>query len=172
MAVSNVALFGAAFLTPVFVGKITKSLGWQWSFYFVAIFLAASLPFMIVFVPETAYRRPDHLNTDFKHKRDQAESTNSDTQSGYNPNEESKAFVPGVGANGTSQREITAGPIPEKDSLLKSMRLFNGRKTDENFLKLLLRPFPLFFFHPGIMWVRKVGLYSTFKALTLTLRLV
>jgi MFS family permease len=157
MAVSNVALFGAAFLTPVFVGKITKSLGWQWSFYFVAIFLAASLPFMIVFVPETAYRRPDYLNTDFKHKRDQAESTNSDIQSSYNPNEESKAFVPGAGECGTSRTEVTAETVPEKDSLLQSMRLFNGRKTDENFFKLLLRPFPLFFFHPGIMWVCKAG---------------
>ncbi|KAJ5670271.1 uncharacterized protein N7477_005634 [Penicillium maclennaniae] len=147
MAVSNVALFGAAFLTPVFVGKITKSLGWQWSFYFVAIFLAASLPLMIVFVPETAYRRPDYLNTDFKHKR----STNPDKPSDYTTNEESKAFVPESGEHG-SRNEVFAGMIPEKDSLLKSMRLFNGRKTDENFFKLLLRPFPLFFFHPGIMF--------------------
>ncbi|KAJ6113683.1 hypothetical protein N7523_007000 [Penicillium sp. IBT 18751x] len=147
MAVSNVALFGAAFLTPVFVGKITKSLGWQWSFYFVAIFLAASLPLMIVFVPETAYRRPDYLNTDFKHKR----STNPDKPSVYTTNEESKAFVPEAGEHG-SRNEVSARMIPEKDSLLKSMRLFNGRKTDENFFKLLLRPFPLFFFHPGIMF--------------------
>ncbi|OQD70091.1 hypothetical protein PENDEC_c027G00485 [Penicillium decumbens] len=152
MAVSNVALFGAAFLTPVFVGKITKSLGWQWSFYLVAIFLAASLPFMILFVPETAYRRPNHLNTDFKHKRDQSESSNSDIQSSYNPNEESKAFVPGAGENGVLRTEVSAETVPEKDTLLKSMKLFNGRKTDENFFKLLLRPFPLFFFHPGIMW--------------------
>ncbi|KAJ6141470.1 Major facilitator superfamily domain general substrate transporter [Penicillium chermesinum] len=33
----------------VTVGKNTKSLGWQWSFYFVAIFLAAALPFMSAF---------------------------------------------------------------------------------------------------------------------------
>jgi len=163
MAVSNVALFGAAFLTPVFVGKITKSLGWQWSFYLVAIFLAASLPFMILFVPETAYRRPNHLNTDFKHKRDQSESSNSDIQSSYNPNEESKAFVPGAGENGVLRTEVSAETVPEKDTLLKSMKLFNGRKTDENFFKLLLRPFPLFFFHPGIMWVCQFDLCSSFN---------
>lgn len=28
---------------------------------------------------------------------------------------------------------------------------FNGRKTDERYLHLLLRPFALFF-HPGILW--------------------
>lgn len=153
MALSNVALFGAAFLTPVFVGKITVSLGWQWSFYFVAIFLAAALPFMIVFVPETAYRRADYLNTDFKHKAGQGPSTESDLPSAYGSNDESKAFVPGNRLNGTSQAEVTATVVPEKDSLLKSMRLFNGRKTDESFFKLLLRPFPLLFCHPGIIWV-------------------
>lgn len=153
MAVSNVALFGAAFLTPVFVGKITKSLGWQWSFYFVAIFLTASLPLMIFFVPETAYRRADYLNTDFKHKTRPSESSASDMPPSHTSNEESKAFVPGVGMNGASRTEVSATVVPEKDSLLKSMRLFNGRKTDENFFKLLLRPFPLFFCHPGILWV-------------------
>lgn len=139
MAVSNVSLFGAAFLTPVLVGKITKSLGWQWSFYFVAIFLGAALPVMILFVPETAFRRPDYLNTDFKHKQ----SSVSELPKRDASNEDSKIFLSEVGA-----------PAPQKDSFLKSMRLFNGRKTDENFFKLLLRPFPLFY-HVGIFWVRQ-----------------
>lgn len=152
MAISNVALFGAAFLTPVLVGKITVSLDWQWSFYFVAIFLTAALPFTIVFVPETAYRRANHLNTDFKHKAGQEPSAESNLPSAYGSKEVSKCFASGNGLNGNSQAQMTA-IIPEKDSLLKSMRLFNGRKTDESFFKLLLRPFPLLFCHPGIMWV-------------------
>lgn len=152
MALSNVSLFGAAFLTPVFVGKITKTMGWQWSFYFVAIFLAASLPFMIVFVPETAYRRPDYLNTDFKHKTAHGDSTESHLPLD-DTSEEPKAFVSGdLAAQGRSRTQVSAQPVREKDSLLQSMRLFNGRKTDENFFKLLLRPFPLFL-HPGILYV-------------------
>ncbi|KAJ6020843.1 Major facilitator superfamily domain general substrate transporter, partial [Penicillium herquei] len=152
MAVSNVSLFGAAFLTPVFVGKITKSLGWQWSFYFVAIFLAAALPFMIMFVPETAFRRPDYLNTDFKHKNAQVSSDESTFPLDSISNQGSKEFVPGhLATRSTLTTEITADVTPQKNSLWKSMRLFNGRKTDENFFKLFLRPFPLFF-HPGILW--------------------
>jgi MFS family permease len=152
MAVSNVSLFGAAFLTPVFAGRITKAMGWQWCFYFVAIFLAAALPFMIVFVPETAYRRPDHLNTDFKHKVDRNQSTESHLPLD-NTRNEPKVFVPGESVRrGTSRTEIFAQPNREKDSVLKSMRLFNGRKTDESFFKLLLRPFPLFL-HPGVLYV-------------------
>jgi ABC-type multidrug transport system fused ATPase/permease subunit len=153
MAVSNVALFGAAFLTPVIVGKMTVTIGWQWSFYFVAIFLAASLPLMIFFVPETAYRRSDDLNTDFKHKPGHSESTDSHLALHDAVNDESKAFVPETGAaHGASRTEVTATPIPqEKDSFLRSLRIFTGRKTDERFWKLLLRPFPLFL-HPGILW--------------------
>jgi MFS family permease len=149
MAVSNVALFGAAFLTPVVVGKITKTMGWQWSFYFVAIFLGASFPLMFFFVPETAFRRPDYLNTDFKHQDGQGESPSISGAS----NDESKELRPEDRneLDGNSRTEVPA-PIHEKDTFAKSLRLFNGRKTDESFFKLLLRPFPLFF-HPGIFWV-------------------
>ncbi|KAJ5468635.1 hypothetical protein N7475_006387 [Penicillium sp. IBT 31633x] len=151
MAVSNVALFGAAFLTPVVVGKITKSMGWQWSFYFVAIFLGASLPLMLFFVPETAFRRADYLNTDFKYSDGQGESIESHLSLSGASNDDTKELRSSAnGLNGTSRAEIVTTAL-EKDSFAKSLRLFNGRKTDESFFKLLLRPFPLFF-HPGILW--------------------
>ena len=41
--------------------------------------------------------------------------------------------------------------IPKKVSFARSLLPFNGRKTDDNFFKLILRPFPLFF-HPAILW--------------------
>ena len=37
----------------------------------------------------------------------------------------------------------------------ENLALFNGRKTSTPFLKLLVRPFPLFF-HPGIFWAMLV----------------
>lgn len=152
MAVSNVALFGAAFLTPVVVGKITKSMGWQWSFYFVAIFLGASLPLMFFFVPETAFRRSDYLNTDFKRSGGHGESMESHVSLSGASTDDTKELRPGpTGLNGSSKAEA-AVTVPEKHSFAQSLRLFNGRKTDESFFKLLLRPFPLFF-HPGIFWV-------------------
>jgi MFS family permease len=116
MAVSNVSLFGAAFLTPVVVGKVTKSLGWQWSFYLVAIFLGASFPLTFFFVPETAFRRPDHLNTDFKHQDGQGESTSISGAS----NDETKELRPENRneLGGTSRTEVPA-PIPEKNSFVK-----------------------------------------------------
>ena len=57
MAMATLCLFGGAFLTPVIVGKMTSTMGWQWTHYFVAIFSAAMLPLLIFFAPETAYNR-------------------------------------------------------------------------------------------------------------------
>ncbi|KAL2046004.1 hypothetical protein N7G274_001451 [Stereocaulon virgatum] len=149
MALSNLALFGGAFFTPILVGKITHTIGWQWSFYFVAIFCAAMLPFLFFFVPETAFRRDDSFNTDIRgeepvqhgaaHKN---RSVNGEGHS-YGSNIEKQ---PGSLSEGSSPK-----PIPHKVSLARSLLPFNGRKTDENLFKLVLRPLPLFL-HPAVLW--------------------
>ncbi|CAD0028705.1 unnamed protein product [Aureobasidium pullulans] len=64
MAFANVSLFGGAFLTPVFVGMIAHDIGWQWSFYFIAIFMGGGFLLLLFLCPEVAYHRPDRLNTD------------------------------------------------------------------------------------------------------------
>ena len=135
MAFSNLSLFGGAFFTPVVVGKMTHTIGWEWTFYFVAIFAAIMLPLVIFFVPETAFVRDNHLNTDIY-----AES-------------------PGSPPSGKPEQSSEAGPSSphpdaEKNNKLYSkqnLRLFNGRKSPESFWKLLVRPLPLFL-HPGILW--------------------
>ncbi|KAI1907053.1 hypothetical protein LOZ53_002036 [Ophidiomyces ophidiicola] len=168
MAVSNVALFGGAFLTPVLVGKITASLGWQWTFYLVAIFSGLCLPLVYFFVPEMAFRRANHLNTDFEGDSERTNVTQPIPEAEFQSNGVSGCS--GSGASGESPtnrssesnekraREVTENtdmPIDpssiQKMSFSQSLRLFNGRKTDENFFKLLLRPLPLFF-HPSILW--------------------
>ncbi|KAK3633935.1 hypothetical protein LTR56_015545 [Elasticomyces elasticus] len=140
MALSNLSLFGGAFFTPVIVGKLTHTLGWQWSFYLLAIFSAAMLPLVILFVPETTYVRDDRLNTDIV------------TTSNAEHFKSSHELQP---SSGTSSRDDTVHPIesrgPAKLFSKENMRPFNGRHTNESFFKLLLRPFPLFF-HPGILW--------------------
>ncbi|KAH2506674.1 hypothetical protein KXW70_009571 [Aspergillus fumigatus] len=166
MALSNVAVFGAAFLTPVLAGKITHSLSWQWTFYLVAIFTAACLPLTFFLIPETAFRRADHFNTDFEHVGDRLDGSHSHTQlqpAGYATSElsqisgEQKQSV--LGTNEKPQGEpsrredgVSQEPtLPRKATYWETLKLFNGRKTDEDFFTLLLRPFPLFF-HPGILW--------------------
>ena len=127
MALSNLSLFGGAFFTPVIVGKMTSTLGWQWTFYFVAIFGAALFPLVVLFVPETAYRRD-------------SDTDRATVQMGKELDER----PPGV-------TEQILPPISSRLITPRTLFPFSGRKTDESFLQLLLRPFPLFF-HPGIFW--------------------
>ena len=151
MAASNMALFGGAFFTPILVGKITHTLGWWWTFYFIAIFAGALFPVIFFFVPETAYRRADYLNTDLSGDRSGARATHT-------------VITPKAEENGTNGHaradsgpapsSSTASPVPRpppKASFVQTLLPFNGRKTDDNFFKLLLRPFPLFL-HPAILW--------------------
>ncbi|KAE8376820.1 MFS transporter [Aspergillus bertholletiae] len=163
MALSNVALFGAAFLTPVLAGKITHSLGWEWTFYLLAIFSAVSLPLTFFLVPETAFRRPEYLNNDLKQIAHQGMENRMSLQQQSNGCQHVVSDIPGEkrhplpltnseSQTGSQERDTYLNTtIPTKASYILTLKPFNGRKADESFFKLLLRPFPLFF-HPAILW--------------------
>ena len=138
MAVSNLALFGGAFFTPVLVGKITHTIGWPWTFYFISIFCGAMLPFIIFYCPETTFRRESIFNTDIG-EHDLFLTT--------------QASIPELKSNNSSLDHSPKHPsaIPRKTPYPRTLLPFNGRKTHESFLKLLFRPLPLYF-HPGILW--------------------
>ena len=154
MAVTNLALFGGAFFTPILAGKITASIGWKWIFYFVAIFSALCFPAIIFFVPETAYRRDPHLNTDMLSDEDsnQDDMYNSGQElatSNGDGNEKPNNTTPTAETTTASPRY--PGADTPKRTFTQTLMPFNGTFTDENFFKIFLRPFPLFF-HPGIFW--------------------
>lgn len=145
MALSNLALFGGAFFTPVIVGKITHSIGWQWSFYLVAIFAGALLPLLIFFVPETAYPRPG-FSSGIPRAYGHELSPNVITA-----NSEDAGNSPPTSLEKEHLTSYRGGSIPAKATFIQSLAPFNGRKTSEPFFKLFLRPFPLLF-HPAIIW--------------------
>ena len=158
MALSNLALFGGAFFTPVLVGKITHSIGWEWTFYLIAIFSGAMLPFVFFFCPETAFRRDASLNTDITGEdRGLIQAKSDHFGSGPDGMAYSHSSAPSSGPaslekqRGTLVQDPTTPIIPAKVSFARSLLPFNGRKTDENFLVLILRPFPLFL-HPAVLW--------------------
>lgn len=160
MALSNLALFGGAFFTPVLVGKITQTIGWEWSFYMIAIFAGALLPFIFFFVPETAFVRPEHqalwrpeegaaipLNGQHNfHVSGEPKDMHTPDQSGPASFEKQDSD-----SKARNAPPSYASTTPPKATFVQSLRPFNGRKSDANFFKLLLRPFPLFF-HPAVLW--------------------
>jgi MFS family permease len=158
MALTNLAVFGGAFFTPILVGRIThvKTLGWPWTFYFVAIFTAVCLPLVYFFVPETAFVRPDHLNTDIATVKHEEYQKHPDHQAAYelSSGRPTSAERVSEGQDHESHRSATgifAGAGTPRKSRSETLRIFNGRVSQESFWKLTLRPFPLFA-HPAVLW--------------------
>jgi MFS family permease len=148
MALTNLAVFGGAFFTPILVGKITYTVGWPWSFYFITIFTGVCLPLVIFFVPETAFRRSAHLNTDLASMED-VQLYEKREEANLGP--DNAAPVSNTGSDVPATEQNFAGYTSPKRSFGQSLLPFNGRVADDNFLKLILRPFPLFF-QPAILW--------------------
>ena len=153
MAFTNLAVFGGAFFTPIVVGKITRDLGWTWTFYFVAIFMAATLVPLVLFCPETAYRRDDRLNTDIvagnassKSEGPSHSSIEPSSQNGEHgaPNQKTSP------RSWNTLQRIGNANTPKK-TFAETLHLFDGRKTDESYWKLLLRPFPILA-NPAFVW--------------------
>ncbi|KAL5088591.1 hypothetical protein Trisim1_006546 [Trichoderma cf. simile WF8] len=155
MAFTNLAIFGGAFFTPILVGKITASLGWKWSFYFVSIFMAATLPAVFLLCPETAYRRDTKLNTDVNAEAEEEIKLQPRVATTSNPpsdEEELSKQRTGFVLFPTSRalQPIGNARTPKK-SFVESLSLFDGAKTDERYWVLLLRPFPLIL-NPAFIW--------------------
>lgn len=165
MAVSNLSLFGGAFLTPVIVGVIADEMNYTWTFYFVAIFTAASLPLIIFFCPETAYKRDSKFDIDTMGNLI-SQPQERELKSAHSPNNSGEVERDGNASvhgkdhsnNDDAQTLTNSGAThpPPKATWAQSLMPFNGRKTDERYLNLLLRPFPLFL-HPGMFWVCTIG---------------
>lgn len=92
-------------------------------------------------MPETAFRRADYLNTDFT----AAGQTNIGTSSS-----------PPISLNSDEKqlRSTTASPgtaLGPREPYIKRLLVVNGRKSDDSYWKLLLRPFPLYL-QPAVFW--------------------
>ncbi|TVY30486.1 Protein HOL1 [Lachnellula hyalina] len=141
MALANLAVFGGAFFTPIVVGKITHTLGWEWSFYFVSIFTGFCLPLIFFYVPETAFRRAEYLNTDLA----SADPTR------LHSSEETSVEKNSVRCEINGPELHFTGADTKVKSFREKLMPFNGRVSDESFWKLVFKPFPLFA-HPAVFW--------------------
>merc|ERR1711963_1105810 len=151
MALSNFCVFGGSFLTPVLVGVIADRIGYQWTFYFVAIFAGVMLPLMILFVPETAFRREEKFDIDTMGNLLVLDGEEMKMLGNKGPNttsleHDAAGDMVEKGVEHSPEQQSMGGP-PRKAIFLESTKPFNGRKTDERYLHLLLRPFSLFL-HP------------------------
>lgn len=113
------------------------------------------LPFIFFFVPETAFRRE---NADVRGEESAQHSSPPNIKPVYEArsNENGQSLDSSIPTSlekdhfSISEHRSTS-QVPPKVSFARSLLPFNGRKTDESFFLIVLRPFPLFF-HPAILW--------------------
>jgi len=86
-----------------------------------------------LFVPETAYNRPP------------VQQRYTDAEIDLKDNEEKVEIM------NTAEVTLEAGTVDEKHSFVRSLRIFTGRYTTQPFLRILLRPFVVFFY-PAVLW--------------------
>jgi hypothetical protein len=137
---------------------MTNTIGWPWTFYFVAIFGGCCLPLVFFFVPETGFPRTsfsteEAISTENLKLDSHVENGHEESKEGDKDQGSSVEIGDGQIAspkNSTPRRPehiIRGEPATFKQRLMP----FNGRKTHESYFKLLLRPFPLFA-QPAILW--------------------
>lgn len=152
MGLSNLCLFGGAFGTPIIIGKLTSSIGWQWSFYLLAIFTTVMLPLVVFCVPETAFVRENRFNTDMASNTPPNGSPSLEESNAEDSSKVELSSMPAKEMHVDSSTPIIHEPRSDFRFFSRaSIMPFNGRKSNDNYFKLVFRPLPLFF-HPGILW--------------------
>jgi hypothetical protein len=106
----------------------------------VSIFAGLLVPFIILFVPEHAFNRQAALE---REEKSRAQVTGSEESI---PSDHRKSSVQ-VERDEWFATHSSHGWGP----FLPQLRLFTGRKSDESWWKILLRPFPLML-HPAVLW--------------------
>lgn len=105
---------------------------------------------VVLFVPETAFRRSARYNTDIAPSTSQVTLESSSPASPL-PNPDFPVDL--VQAAAYREKDgLQEGYAPaQRDGWLKRTSLFNGRKTDDSLWKLVLRPIVLVV-HPAVFW--------------------
>lgn len=115
------------------------------------------LPAVYFGVPETTWVREEGWGVDSLGNLIGVEmSKKAGTESGIREGQEQigENKVPASTDSEDQRNTAESSTDPERKFTFRdSIALFNGRKSEEPFLRLFLRPFSLFL-HPSIVWVR------------------
>jgi len=121
----------------IIAGRITEVLGWHYNFHVLVPFAAAQTIMVIVFCPETMYRRSHLYETDLQ---------------GSEENLEKLAHVEDLARHIESKQAVTTeevelekvvtetvlAPVPAKKTYIQELKLYNGTFVDDPIWKMVL----------------------------------
>jgi MFS family permease len=142
-------------------GYIIENLGFRWTFWICAILFGVFLFGIVLFVPETTYRRPPGLVAQLT-----AHEKTTDYLEEYD-NEKGRPVQ-----LETTQHPDTESASRPRMSYIQSLRVFTGKYSDASPLKIFARPFILFFY-PSVLWgfllygttLTWIGMSSSFRSI-------
>ncbi|CAJ2501541.1 Uu.00g043940.m01.CDS01 [Anthostomella pinea] len=122
---------GASFIS----GYIIENLGYQWTFGICAVLFGISMFLTIFLVPETSYVRPTpDLSTLPEKSHGDDEELGKDSEALH-----------------IEQLPPSNADDP-KTTYLQSIRPLSGRYSEAPLLKIMARPFVMFFCYPAVLW--------------------
>ncbi|OAA63693.1 Major facilitator superfamily domain, general substrate transporter [Niveomyces insectorum RCEF 264] len=168
LAIWHFALQGGNSIGQVIGGQIIQAQSWVWAFRWCVIILAVYNVALFLFIPETTYNRATRLNTDFHehldayNKADQpppsirpSQPADNATDSGNEKDGiDTVADTTVTTANDDieGQDQGQSGSAAEKKhTFLQSLKVYNGRFSDEKLIDGIVSPFAAFLL-PAVLW--------------------
>ncbi|KAH8810615.1 major facilitator superfamily domain-containing protein [Xylogone sp. PMI_703] len=149
LALWHFGLAGGNAIGQVIGSQIAAAQSWHWAFNYVVIVLSAYTIALFFVSPETTYNRPAKYNTDFY------ESLSADSASdlGSNTSElgEKAEDKTAVSSSVFVDEETQSAPPEKKMTYWQSLRVYNGRFSDENYWRSLISPFSAYLL-PAVSW--------------------
>jgi MFS family permease len=158
---TRIALWNLFLLTGIsggalIAGYIIEDLGYRWTFGVCAIFFGVFVVMVVLFVPETSYKRNNVVirPTSAGLSKDEESNGTGDKEPHVKMHlEHEHPSHTSNNSDPTVEKELThsSTPPPPKTSYLRSLRIFTGRYSTAPTYKIFLRPV-LLFFYPAIFW--------------------
>ncbi|KAH8816701.1 major facilitator superfamily domain-containing protein [Xylogone sp. PMI_703] len=137
--------WGSSF-APVICGFLIQSKGWRWYHWLVSILAGFNLILIVLFVPETQYRRDLHKSLDVAFADSQSVGTDFDKSTGKVLEQiEDKTVVD------RSRTLETTTQTAEKKTLLQQMKPWSPINRDVSLLASFIRPWSLWAY-PSMVW--------------------
>ncbi|CAK7199031.1 hypothetical protein SEUCBS139899_001699 [Sporothrix eucalyptigena] len=153
LALWHFALAGGNSLGQVIASQIVAGQGYVWAFRYAVIFMSAYVVALFFLAPETTYVRAKKYDTDvLELLSDELSEAGAASASGSEHNLPKTGADEKTAAVATSDPELgDAGASEQKTTYAQSLRIYNGRYSDENYFKALIAPFATYML-PGVVW--------------------
>lgn len=122
-------------MSPIICGPITTALGWRWLFILLVITIGVQLVLLMMFVPETTYKRDPRYNTD------ETPNTNLDEIAKIRHDRIEVLEEQPMDQDKEAKHVTSTLPVPKKKSWVQELKIYNGIMSDESILAMLAGPF-------------------------------